>query len=516
MLRLDPPRKFSFRPAEEWPEWSTEFKRFRTAGKLHQEDGEIQRDTLIYYMGQGAEKIYRTLQFDGEGETDTNFDCLMGKFTKYFIPKRNIIYERSQFQERKQRETETIEEFYRVLKDPVRHCNYGAEELLIIRDRFVVGLTDQKLKEKLQLIHDLTLKKALETARQHELIKSQMKAQAVVDLVSKNNSKASSNPKPRPGSSSNQRAACVKKKTSEPRRILLSITHLAEDKKTDADFKIDTGADVNIINKQTWLSLGKPQLLEGNINLSSPGGALEVKGKFEAEIKGVKTYICVIGNNVDNLLSRDTASALKLIKRVDQVKFNMVKCTPVKIKVKDDVTPYSISTARRVPIPLQSKVKKERERMKELDIIEEITEPTDWVSPMVPVPKTNGDVRICVDLRKLNQAVQREKYIIPMFDDIIHQLRGSTIFSKLDAQSGFWQLPLDPDTAKLTTFITPYGRFFMNRVPFGISSAPEIFIRTISEILQGIDGVICYFDDILCYSKTKRNMKISLRKFRED
>ena len=81
--------------------------------------------------------------------------------------------------------------------------------------------------------------------------------------------------------------------------------------------------------------------------------------------------------------------------------------------------------------------------MKELDIIEEITEPTDWVSPMVPVPKANGDVRNCVDLRKLNQAVIREKYILPTFDDIIHQLRGSTTFSKLDAQSGFWQLPLD-------------------------------------------------------------------------
>ncbi|GFO27414.1 Pol polyprotein [Plakobranchus ocellatus] len=122
---------------------------------------------------------------------------------------------------------------------------------------------------------------------------------------------------------------------------------------------------------------------------------------------------------------------------------------------------------------------------------------------MVPVPKANGDVRICVDLRKLNQAVQREKYIIPMFDDIIHQLRGSTIFSKLDAQSRFWQLPSDPDTAKLTTFITPYGRFFMKKIPFGISSALENFMRTVSEILQGTDGVICYFDDILCYSKTK-------------
>ena len=77
MMRLDPPKKFSSGP-EEWPVWSTEFRtRFRTAGMLHLEDGEIQRDTLIYCMGQEAEKIYRTLTFDEEGESDTNFDCLM-------------------------------------------------------------------------------------------------------------------------------------------------------------------------------------------------------------------------------------------------------------------------------------------------------------------------------------------------------------------------------------------------------------------------------------------------------
>ena len=110
MMRLDPPKKFSFRP-EEWPEWSTEFRRFRTAGKLHLENGEIQRDTLIYCMGQEAEKIYRTLTFDEEGESDTKFDCLMQKFTNYFISKRNIIYERSQFQKGSKKKVKLLKSF---------------------------------------------------------------------------------------------------------------------------------------------------------------------------------------------------------------------------------------------------------------------------------------------------------------------------------------------------------------------------------------------------------------------
>ena len=148
--------------------------------------------------------------------------------------------------------------------------------------------------------------------------------------------------------------------------------------------------------------------------------------------------------------------------------------------------------------------------MKDNGVIEEVTEPTEWVSPIVPVLKPSGDVRICVDLKKLNQSVERERYVIPTVDEIVHQLRGSSVFSKLDAASGFWQIPLDPETAKLTTFITPFGRYFMKRLPFGISSAPKIFQRTMTELLRGIDGVICYSDDILCHTYTMEEHEMPL------
>ena len=110
-------------------------------------------------------------------------------------------------------------------------------------------------------------------------------------------------------------------------------------------------------------------------------------------------------------------------------------------------------------------------------VIEEITKPTPWCAPMVPVLKKSGAVRICVDLKRLNLTVERERYILPTLQDLTSRLAGATVFSSLDAASGFYQIPLHEDSQELTTFITPMGRYCYRRLPFGITSAPEIFMR---------------------------------------
>ena len=109
---------------------------------------------------------------------------------------------------------------------------------------------------------------------------------------------------------------------------------------------------------------------------------------------------------------------------------------------------------------------------------------------------------VSVDLKRLNRGVQREVRPLPKVDETLAQLTGATIFSKLDANSGFWQIPLSPESRPLTTFITPFGRFCFNKLPFGISSAPEHFQRRMSSILQGMDGVVCQMDDILVFGRT--------------
>ncbi len=92
---------------------------------------------------------------------------------------------------------------------------------------------------------------------------------------------------------------------------------------------------------------------------------------------------------------------------------------------------------------------------------------------MVVVPKTSGQVRISVDYRVLNESVLHEVHPLPTVDETLAQMAGAAVFSKLDANCGFWQILLHENSQKLTTSITPFGRFYFKRLPFGITSASK-------------------------------------------
>ena len=87
---------------------------------------------------------------------------------------------------------------------------------------------------------------------------------------------------------------------------------------------------------------------------------------------------------------------------------------------------------------------------------------------------------------------------------ILLQLSGAVLFAKLDANSSFWQTYLSEDSGLLTTFITPFGRYAFNKLPFGISSAPEIYQRCMNRILEGLEGVVCQMDDILVFGRDEK------------
>ena len=93
--------------------------------------------------------------------------------------------------------------------------------------------------------------------------------------------------------------------------------------------------------------------------------------------------------------------------------------------------------------------------MLEMGVIKRVDEPTDWCTPMFVVPKPSGEVRICVDLTKLNANIKREVHPLPSVDYTLCKIGNSKIFSKIDANSAFWQRKLSDESKLLTTFITP-------------------------------------------------------------
>ena len=92
---------------------------------------------------------------------------------------------------------------------------------------------------------------------------------------------------------------------------------------------------------------------------------------------------------------------------------------------------------------------------------------------MVPVAKAKTEVRITVDYKKLNANLKRETFQIPTFEELSSKLADATVFSKLDASSGFFQIPIAKESQDLTTFITPFGRYRFKRLPMGVNIAPE-------------------------------------------
>ncbi|KAK2710413.1 hypothetical protein QYM36_011810 [Artemia franciscana] len=122
---------------------------------------------------------------------------------------------------------------------------------------------------------------------------------------------------------------------------------------------------------------------------------------------------------------------------------------------------------------------------------------------MVMVEKKDGGVRLCIDPVDLNKAIKRPYYPVPSFEDAVAELDGAAVFSRLDARSGYWILPLSTRSSYYTTFSTIYGRYRWKRYPFGLVSAQDEFQRKMEEAFEGLEGIRILVDDILVYGKNR-------------
>lgn len=171
----------------------------------------------------------------------------------------------------------------------------------------------------------------------------------------------------------------------------------------------------------------------------------------------------------------------------------------VSLEIDENIQP-NIQTPRRIPMSLRNDLKEAIDDMIKLDVIQKQERHTDWVSNVVIVKRKNKS-RMCLDPRHLNKALKDVKYQMPTIEEILPELKDAKVFSTFDAKHGFWQIKLNEESSKLTTFWTPFGRYSFKRLPFGIAPAMEIYQKRQHEILQGLPGVEVMADDILVYGR---------------
>ena len=164
--------------------------------------------------------------------------------------------------------------------------------------------------------------------------------------------------------------------------------------------------------------------------------------------------------------------------------------------ITDDSVQPKVRPPRRVPVALRPRIKQKLDESVQRNIIVPVTEQTEWVSSMLVVTKPNK-IRICLDPRDLNEAIKREHYQMPTIEEITTQLTNAKKFTVVDAKDCFWQKKLDQESSYKTTFNTPFGQYRWLRMPFGISSAPEVWQRTMHELVEGLPGVEVIADDFV-------------------
>lgn len=170
-FQIAPPEKFDFSQPAEWPKWVKRFERFQEASELNKKSDKLQISTLIYCIGATAEDILKS--FSLSAEDSKKFDVMKGKLNAHFVGKRNVIFERAQFNRRQQMEDESANDFITSLYALIENCDYGTLKDEMLRDRIVVGRRDVKLSENLQMDPDLDLTQAVNKVRHREAIKQQ-------------------------------------------------------------------------------------------------------------------------------------------------------------------------------------------------------------------------------------------------------------------------------------------------------------------------------------------------------
>jgi hypothetical protein len=210
----------------------------------------------------------------------------------------------------------------------------------------------------------------------------------------------------------------------------------------------------------------------------------------------------IVAQNCKHLNARQQQMLLKLLQDFEMLFDGTLgdwKTKPVGFQLKPDTTPFH---GRAFPVPrihLET-LKKEVKRLVELGVLKRQAD-SEWASPTFIIPKKNKQVRFLSDFREVNKRIVRKPFPIPKISTVLQDMDGFTFASALDLNMGYYTIRLDGDAQKICTIILPWGKYSYQRLPMGVACSPDIFQEKMTGLMEALEYVRVYIDDLLILSK---------------
>ena len=200
------------------------------------------------------------------------------------------------------------------------------------------------------------------------------------------------------------------------------------------------------------------------------------------------------------LNSEQQNEVMKVLRRYEEI-FTEIAGKASVIEHKIDLTDNHPIRCKPYPLPYakRGEIREEIKNMMDTGIVRESSSP--YTSPLVAVKKKDGFNRMCIDYRKLNVVTVADPAPMTTAEDLFGKLGKCHYYSTINLSKGYWQIPVAEEDIRKTAFVTPEGCYEFLRMPFGMKNSGATLVRGIRKLLQDVDNVECYIDDLIAYTK---------------
>ncbi|XP_024892655.1 uncharacterized protein K02A2.6-like, partial [Temnothorax curvispinosus] len=511
-----------------WTEW---WERLEAAIQIYNVSTENQTAYLLHHLGASAYSVLKN-EVMPQKPSEMTYKNLTETLEKFYEPKPLEIAENFKLASRKQQEGESILEYATALKKLSTNCKLGEHTEKTLRNYFVFGLRNKRTLNRLLETTDLTLEKAIQVATTMELSEKgtkQLQGEEETTLAISTRKTSASTDKFKKRGNANAKNS-VAKNGARGKSVITCYrcggSHYASACTLDRSMKC--------------LSCGKAGHLKKVCKSSRENNTKNIEVLAIEQLRFRKKFFATLNvNNKDVRFEVDSGSAVTLMsltdakrlfkgERVFTTDLNLMSytrtpiplCGYIEVRVKNDIqarlnvkrnTNPVFHKPRPVPFRLRNQIEEELETLTQNGILEKV-DFSEWATPIVPVIKKNGEIRVCGDYSvTLNPNLNIDSHPLPTPDELLTQMAGEKVFSKIDLLQAYLQLEVRQQDRELLTLNTHKGLYRPTRLMYGVASAPAIWQRIIENILKDIPGVVVFLDDIRVSGKNVQDHLSKLR-----